>query len=277
MSVGSQIHFVYAHEDSDLVHEITSNLEAVESPSRIILAGLSAHDSITGVTRGNLMAGDYIVIFLSRALLDSVWAQDELEAAIETEYRQRDITVLPVILRACAPPHYLSPFLSLGWAGSRERGLQRLATVIQLAPRIDLRQLSHQAFEHLVVDLLRRLGFRDIRQQYFSQDRTFDLMAKRRRRDPFGRYEEQIWLVEIKVATSVTDLETLQRLLGAQAVFPEPATVLFVTSGQLSSFAWDWIRNKTPSRTPRISILEGTDLKRLLMNRRKLVDKYFGT
>ena len=103
----------------------------------------------------------------------------------------------------------------------------------------------------------------------------YDIIAEFPRKDPFGRTEVETWIVEVKTAGGKTELSTLRQFMGTLALFGEPVRGLFVISGQLSSVAKDWLRQQKSPYGSRLSVLEGTEIRRLLLKRRKLVARYF--
>ena len=144
-----------------------------------------------------------------------------------------------------------------------------------MALKIDLRKLNENDFEKLIVDLLKSYGFKEKKRHLFSDEWEYDLIAHFPRKDPFGRNENETWIIEIKDEKYKTELRSLHNFIAAIVMFKEPVRGLFITSGQLTSDAKAWLDREKNMRKVAISVLEGSDIKRLLLKKKKLLTKYF--
>jgi len=169
----------------------------------------------------------------------------------------------------------LSRWHALDLTRSPPRGLERLVDMVRLAPSIDLARLGGSEFEHLVYDLLWAYGFRKIRHGDTLQDRGFDFIAEYRGKDPFGRDTTEQWVIEAKASRNRTDISALKEFIGSFSYRIERHTALFVTATQLTSAAKEWIASLQKQNAPRLLVLEGTDIVRLLLGKPKVAEKFF--
>jgi restriction endonuclease Mrr len=136
-----------------------------------------------------------------------------------------------------------------------------------------LDRLAPPQFEALIGDLLRAYGFKQVRRA-LGADGGFDFSAQVVKKDPFGRAEIVEWLVEVKSTRRQTDISSLRAFLGALSLRKEHG--LFVTAGQVTSPAKNWLEQVSRSGAPRVSLIEGPEVKRLVLAKPGLVAKYFG-
>lgn len=255
-----------------MIHEALTR----ESVSTVVDPfNLSVGDSISGSMTRAVAASDFMIILVSPDALKSKWMARELETLTSLEWQQRAITIIPVKVRPCVVPHYLSRWHVLDLTRSHLRGMDRLVGMVRLAPRIDLSSLGGKQFEHLVYELLRAYGFRKIRQGDTWQDRGFDFIAEYVSKDPFGRDKTEQWIVEAKAARNQTDISALKQFIGSFSYRSERHTALFVTATQLTSAAKEWIESLQKQGAPSLLVLEGTDIVRLLLSKPKVAEKFF--
>lgn len=199
----------------------------------------------------------------------------EMEALTSLEWQQRAITVIPVKVCPCVVPLYLSRWNALDLTRSLERGLERLVRMVRLAPAIDLARLNGSEFEQLVYELLRAYGFHKIRHGETWQDTGIDFIAEYKGKDPFGRDTTEHWIISAKASRNRTDISALKEFIGSFSYRHERHTALFVTATQLTSAAKEWIGSLQKQRGPRLLVLEGTDIVRLLLGKSRVAEKFF--
>jgi len=155
---------------------------------------------------------DYIIIVLSKEAARSAWVAEELEYAVNLEFKARDVAIIPVLLDNYRIPNYLQEYQTINLRYGFERGVQELLDRITLIPEIDFSILDTKAFENLIADLMRSLGFRNLERDYRSYDQRFDIRCSYQHKDPFGSITTERWLVEVKFyRDSRIDLRTLMR------------------------------------------------------------------
>lgn len=273
----SKIFLSYASPDEQYAQMIRDALTRHNLLTIVDPFSLSAGDSIFGSITKAIAASDFMIILVSPDALKSDWMLREMETLTALEWQQRAITVIPVKVRPCVVPQYLSRWHALDLTRSLQRGLDRLVSMVRLAPNIDLAQLDGKKFENLVYELLKAYGFRKIRQGDTWQDRGFDFIAEYAGKDPFGRERTEQWIVEAKASHNQTDISALKHFIGSFSYRTESHTALFVTATQLTSAAKEWIASLHKQGAPPLLVLEGTDIVRLLLNKPKVAQKFFPT
>jgi len=126
------------------------------------------------------------------------------------------------------------------------------------------------------VDLLAMLGFTDMKQGWAIEDKGIDIKALYPRIDPFGAEIIETWLVEVKFYhESRADLKSIHQLAGYLSSLPEHCKGLLVTNSQLTSAAREWLASAESKDRIQIRVIDGTELKRLLLQHKDLIHKYF--
>jgi hypothetical protein len=273
----SRVFLSYSLADQPFAHQIQAALASANVRVAIEPFGLSPGDSISESIGKAVAASDFMILLISPDSLKSDWMLREVEALTSGEWQQRAITIIPVKVRACVVPKYLSQWHVIDLSRSLDRGLERLVNVVRIAPYIDLSRLGGVDFERLVYELLRAYGFRRIKHVYGSQDRGFDFLAELHAKDPFDRETTEQWTIQVKSSRNKTDISALQEFFGSSSWRPEKPNALFVTATQLTSAAKEWISSMPKHNVPRLIILEGTDITRLLLGKPKVAERFFPT
>lgn len=273
----SQVFLSYASADRDSAREIASQLINEGLNVWFDQFELQPEDSITSVIEQVISASDYLIVLLSPNSVNSTWVNQELNLALEREFKTRDITLLPILLEDCDVPSNLASRQYLDFRTNFQQGIRTLIEQIGLVPDIDFSKLNARSFEELVFNLLQKLGFKEIEKEWRIQDRSIDIKANFYPTDPFGAERKETWLVETKFyRESRADLKTIHQLTGYLASLPESFKGLLVTNGQITSAANQWLESIESQRRIEIRVLDGTDLKRLLLQHNDLVNKFFG-
>jgi hypothetical protein len=265
----------YSIADARFAHQIQGALVRANVRVAIEPFGLSPRDSISESISKAVAASDFLILLISPDSLKSDWMTHEVEALASGEWQQRAITVIPVKIRPCVVPKYLAQWHVIDLSRSLDRGLERLVNVVRIAPHIDLSKLRGEEFVRLVYELLRAYGFRRIKHAYGAPDRGFDFMAELHAKDPFGRETTEQWTIQVKSSRNKTDISALKEFFGFSSWRPEKPNALFVTATQLTSAAKEWISSMPKHNVPRLIILEGTDITRLLLGKPKVAERFF--
>ena len=223
-------------------------------------------------------AGEYIVTLVSRNSVDSKWLSDVFSQEQRNYLLMKGITLLPVVIDDSIPPSFLKPYQLFDLTSNEEAALHALTTKISQVPKINFTLLDYMAFENLVEDLLIRLGFTNINgpARPPGQHSPFDFVATYERLDPFGAPRAETWVIETKLyKVERVDLRTLHQITKYLHIQSAPNYSALITNGQLTSAAREWLQSSERERPIPLTIVEGTDLKRLLLNYRDLIDKYF--
>lgn len=233
-------------------------------------------DSIADAIGETISASDYLVVLLSPNSVNSKWVQRELAAALSSDLSARDITLLPVLIADCEIPPTLANYQHLDLRKSFEVGVDQLVEQIEVAPEIDFSQLDGSEFEGLVADLLTELGFEDVEREWAVRDYGVDIKASYSHTDPFKARVTETWVVEIKFyRQGRADLKSVHQLVNYMSGLPARTKGLLVTNGQLTSAAREWLNSAEESGPVAVRVLDGTELKRLLLQKKHLVEKYF--
>ena len=271
----SRVYLSYASEDEQFAIMIRDALYHANISTVIDAFRLSAQDSLAASISKAIAAYDFIIILVSPDTLKSQWMMHEMEALASLEWQQRAIIVLPVKVRPCIVPQYLSRWHALDLTRSPHRSLERLVNMVRLAPSIDLSRLGGHEFEDLIYELLRTYGFRKIRSGDMWNDKGFDFVVEYKGKDPFGRESIEQWVIQVKASRNRTDISALKGFISSFSYRHERYTALFVTATQLTSAAKEWIASFQKRNAPRLLVLEGTDIVRLLLEKPKVAEKFF--
>lgn len=272
-----QVFLSYASADKETAHKIAKKLS--ERGIRVFLDTyeLQPGDSIAKAITVAISASDYLVVILSPSAVNSAWVQNELAAAFSRELTARAITLLPVLIADCEIPPSLASYQFLDLRKDFDEGVNRLVEQIGLIPRIDFSLLDHKGFGNLIVDLLAKLGFGSLVREPGTAEIGVDIEAEYPTVDPFGVETTEIWLVEVKFySQSRADLASLRQLVDYMQGLSPRNKGLLVTNGQLTSAARDWLASAEAQYRMRIRVIDGAELRRLLLQHKDLVDKYFG-
>ncbi len=274
MSEQARVFLSYSVSDRLYAELIFEELQSSSTPVFIDRVNLGQGEQLLSAMRSQIAASDFLVLLLSPDALESAVVRRELEYALSTDLRQRSITVVPIKVKPCEVPAYMEQWTVLDATRDLNRGIKRLSQLLKAAPKVQLDSLSPQRFEELVGELLRSYGFRNVETARPSMDFGYDFSAQSVQHDPFGRPEVVEWIIQVKSSRLQTDTSTLRAFLGALSLRNERG--LFVTSSQLTSPAKSWLDYATKPGAPRISFLEGTDVRRLVMAKPRLIKSFFG-
>jgi len=223
-----------------------------------------------------ISASDYLIVLISPSTKKSDWITYELTTAGRKELTARDITILPVLIADAEIPGFLHTYQYLDCRVDVERGIERLVDQISAAPDINFSLLTHEGFENLVADLLAELNFTNIERPPRFKDIGYDIKADFLHTDPFGLTTTETWLVECKLyQRSRADLKAISQFLFYLSMLEPNNRGLLVMNSQLTSVALEHLANFKSKTGTDIRVIEGTELKRLLIKHKDLVRKYF--
>jgi TIR domain/Restriction endonuclease len=271
-----QVFLSYAYADRAVARRIADKLRGAGLRVRISEWELQPGDSIASRIIEAVSTSDIIIVLLSPHSINSQWIQSELNETLPRELQTRAITVIPALIEDCTMPPPLANLVYLDLRSDLESGIRSLIQQLGVAPDIDFSRLDPQSFERLVADLLQSLGF-SIEPQALSSDSGFDFKAGFSTRDPFGAHHEDVWLVEVKhYKNQRVSVDAVRQMIGYMTMLPGAKKGLVVTSGQLTSVAQEVLAELTTHLRTELRVIEGTELKRLLLEHPELVKRYFG-
>lgn len=265
----------FTHQDSEVADRIAFQLNQANISIFQDKISLPAGSSISTTIRSELSASDYLILLLSPEALKSNWFIQELEYAIEKDWRERAITVIPIKIKPCKIPTYISSWMLIDATRNLDNAIKKLIELLRAAPEVNFDKFSPIEFEELIYDFLKEYKFKNIQQASGFKDYGYDFIASHENKDPFGRNEISEWIVEVNAYKRRTDLSSLHAFAGSLSLRKESIRGLFITTSQLTSSAREWLEHTHKRGGPKISVLEGTELKRLILTKKRLINKYF--
>lgn len=258
-----------------MAERLMSQLRSKNIDASLASVQLRSGVPILAAIRDAITASSYFVILLSQQSISSEWVAIENDLIFD-ELRKRDITILPVLLENCLLPSSLAGYQYFDMHDRGEEATRKLSEALRLATSINFEALSVDAFESLVGDLLAQLGFEGIKSRDSRVAHGADFVAEYRHKDPFGGEVRERYVIETKLYTrSRASVRTLHELVGYAAMDPTIDRALLITTSKPTSVALEWAREaEKTSRIP-IRIIDGTELKRLLLHHSELIVKYF--
>lgn len=273
MTERSKIFLSFAASDREIAYKFRQRIFKSGDLMSFDITDLEPSDQWVSSLRSKIAAADIFLLFLSPDALASKWVQHDLEYVTSKELRQRLVTLVPIKVRPCTVPDYLASWLVIDGTKDIDRAVERVASLVELAPSVQIERLNPRDFESFIKDLMGAYGFKKIQSQNIGRDFGFDFKAETALRDPFGRIETVNWIVEARSHASKPDVAALQTLLGAMSIRGERG--LFITANQLTSPAKEWLQRVTSNRQLQVTIIEGAELKRLALEKPKVIAKYF--
>lgn len=277
LSSKPQIFVSYTSADCATAKEIVEGLCSQGLNIGLDTKELHPGDRVLESIRNAISASSYFILLWSNNSLRSYWTIAELEVVLR-ELQSRDITFLPVLLEDCEIPPYLTEYQWFDMRSGVKENLERLTESLRAAPEIDFKKLSPQTFEKLGVDLLQNLGFVKLDEKSKQNDSGIDAVVEFRQKDPFGVETREIYMVETKLYQhSRVGLSTLRELADYAKNDPKINKALLITNSNLTSVALDWVDDAPKTIGVPIRVIEGTELRRLLLRNIDLISKYFTT
>jgi hypothetical protein len=262
----------YANADRNIARDIARSL---------IDAGISvwfdseidAGKNFNEVHDQVIRSSDYVLVLNSKAAAESKGGQHELaQARVVRELSDRAITIIPVTLDQTPLPEALSGMQRVDFSGDVTRATTELVAKIGRASDIDFAMLKPLGFESLVGDLLTTIGFH-IQQDFVFQGKKFDFLATLRLTDPFGLDSQEQWVIEVKDYRNRPGVAVIHQVLMDFHSLPQAIRPALIVSTQLTSAA----REVLASAGERIRLIEGVELKRILLSHPQIARKYFST
>lgn len=236
-------------------------------------------DSFIEIINNAINTSDFLIFLLSPNSINSKW-HNNLFNYVLNNTRLRNIALIPVLIEDCQLPLELSTLQYIDLRRDFDKGVNKLAGEIYQNHLIDFKKLNYKQFEFLITDLLLKLGFFELHDEktIIKSNRELpyeaDIIANYLCRDPFGLATKETWIVEVKLYhSSRADLKTLHQLVTYLSEYKGNSKGLLITNGQITSAAYDWLKSSPYKK--RIRIIEGMELKRLILQHEDLVYKYF--
>ncbi|WP_198351767.1 restriction endonuclease [Streptomyces typhae] len=215
----------------------------------------------------SLKGADSLLLLIS----PNVPPSDEQLRSLDSSMDQRGVDVIPVILGSGSVPQPLRGRAGVTMAHG-EASIGELTQRIEKGRAIDLLDLRSADFENLVEDLLRSEGF-DVIAFSRSGDRGYDFLARTPGTDNTPPIE---YVVQVKAYRhSRVSVAAVHEIAQKVARAGGGRAVMIVTNGQLTSVAKRTLTDLASlPESPEIRVLDGTQVKYLLLKHPDLVRKY---
>jgi hypothetical protein len=220
-----------------------------------------------------IRSSDKLVVLLSPRSVASRWVRSELEQA---QFDRRGIDIIPALLAPCDVPEDLRSRGIVDLTQDNPTGLQELIARLHYSKAMDFTSLNERSFGQLIADLLQRLGYTVEPEWRALPGKRVDYRAAYANRDPLGAVRETVWLVETKFYSHErASVDGIRQLALYVQAAPEDVHGLLVTNGLLTSEARGFLEDENVATKGRLSVLEGSALRRLLAQHPDLIDRHF--
>lgn len=207
-------------------------------------------------------AADSLLVLIS----SDTPANEEQLRTLDLGMDQRGVDVIPVILGPASAPEPLRGRAGVNLTGEMA-SLDELVQRIYDGRALDLLDLTPTAFERLVEDILRSEGL-DVRTPRGKSDGGYDFVATMPGTDTVP---PTVFLVEAKAyRNDRVSVAAVRKSAGRVAAAGGGEAGLIVTNGQLTSVAAQALARLAPE----IRVLDGIQVKHLLLKHPELVRKY---
>jgi len=270
-----RIFLSYNYNDKDqidsIVHEFQKNSIDVWFEFKDLKSGINWNNEI----RYQIESSDTLIVFLSKNFINSKWSQEELAQFIN-ESQKRNINIIPVALERVKVPNDLSNYSVLNLYNSKD-ALNKLIYKAKTLSEITFDKFSPWDFENFIKDFLKEYGFTNIRHQEHSNDIVFDYKADYKRKSPFGINQIEHWLIEVKFYKKERfSINAIQQLIEYKRnLVPADLKLLLITNTIFTSVVEEYLKDFQKIENTQIEVIDGLLLKKLIVNRKNLLNKYF--
>ena len=227
-------------------------------------------------------SSDFVLLLIPERSMEARWILKEINKIMRYKLKSRNISIVPIFIGHRPSPMSISEPVSF----SIERGangypaqlsIERIISYLKNLPRVQFNHLSPRSFEELIILLLEKLRFFDV-EHFHANDHGTDIQAKTRARNPFGGYGTISWVFDLKFhKDSRADITSLLKLSGYLEERPVGVNGVLITNGQLTSAAREWVELNQRSKRTSITIVDGTQLRELVLKYPDLIDRFFGS
>ena len=270
----------YSNEDREIAEKIFNKLRERKKYNLNNLYDISIDDTYNATIKNNIASSDFILLLISKNFIKSQWMSNEFSKNYLNELNYRDITLVPILTDKTPIPEIFSEYQYFSLSNNLEKQIDILISRIENIPKIDFSKLTPSLFENLVFDLLKKLKFKDIQKEDYGKDFDFDLTAEYKNKDPFGKDVYESWLIEIKYyhedRVRLETIDHFNQYLRDLRKDEVNYKGLLITNGKLSSTILNKIDHYNERDQISLRVIDGTELKRLLLKNSSLIEKYFG-
>lgn len=276
MSQTNRVFISYSAQDKAIAENINKSLLKSNVSTWIDYKELNTGESFSSKLNKSIKSCDFMIVLISKNSINSKWVMEETNLAF-----LYNTTIIPVKIESCEMPFFLKGYQYIDLSKKDYNNLDTLISELSEAPFIDFSALNALKFEHLVIDLLKKLKFINIvpepnlkikSNQPVSEP---DISAIYNTNDPFGNPIEQTYLIEIKFyKKSRPDLKSLFQLAENLRILPD-CVGLLVTNSKLTSASIEWLNDYKQKTGITIKIVDGAELQRQLIRFPDLIKRYF--
>lgn len=269
-----QIFLSYSYKDSDVINKIVDKLLQNNIKLSNIENKFTSNEELSSKLVNSISSSDYMVIFLSSNY--SKWQEYETYIGLEKYLSKRDITIIPVLLDKVAVPDILNTYLYIDLTTNFDSGLNSLVSQLQNTSKIDFSVFNGYQFENLIADLLQEIGFINIKRNITLGNTEIDIVGDYKYLDPFGHIRLETWIVEVKLyKNSRLDVKSIRQIKSQFFSNANFDKALVITNGYLTSASKQALDLMKSKEKIDVRVIEGSELKRLLLKNTALTDKYF--
>jgi len=273
MNSRKRVFVSYSFEDKKIVDQIIQ---------RLLLNGIEVYyeSNLTSDIREELKykieASETVLLILSNNFLKSKWANEELSIFLK-ESHKRKISIIPIIIEKSSIPSNLLDYDIINLSTNFENGLEKIIRKLKVIPEIYFDHFTGNEFEKLISDLLKEYGFKNVQENRIIKGTHVDFLAEFESKSPFGITFKEKWLIETKFYKqerfSINAIKTL--IDYKNQLLPADLKLLLVTNSILTSVAQQYLDDYQNIENTQIQVIDGVQLKQLISNRKRLLDKYF--
>ena len=244
---------------------------------------ISCEINIFDGVKYHLQSSDFVLVLFSESLLQSKFFHSDYAQEFFQKAQQRKVFIIPVLIEKCNIPSDFLEFDFFDLKTNFDKGIgkliDRIRTIdrVKFMPDVSFGELSHREFEELIYDLLKSCGFINIQREYEFNDCRVDFAAEYFQKNPFGQRRKELWIIETKLySESRFDIKALKQVIGKYRYFNKrDVKLLLITNSQLNSVVAEYLNETIKSNNFEIEVVDGLLLKRLIANRKRIVNKYF--
>jgi len=267
----------YSRKDQELAKQLSYKLEHYNIVSLLDEFDIGYGYNFDKVF-GKLDAGDFWVIILSSYSLPNRNIYKDFDTKSKKQLHNRNVSIIPLLVSGRQVPVEFKDRKIFNIKKDPEKDLDKVTHYLRNVPNVDFNSLNPQNFRDLVFALLKNLHFKNIEKEKKISDYRYDITATTTYHDPFGNARDLNWLIEIKFYTeSRADIQSLRQLSRYLINLPPNYNGILITNSQLTSTAKDWLQENERSERIRITIVDGVQLREILLKYEDLVEKYFGS
>ena len=126
----------YSSRDRGFVEQLAGDLRRYGIKTWLDRWEMVPGDSLIQKIGGAILEAEYFIVILSPYSVESEWVNRELAVALQREFRERQVQVIPALIDDCVIPPFLQDKLYADFRGDRREGLGQLLRAINY-PYID--------------------------------------------------------------------------------------------------------------------------------------------